>query len=93
MSKIVGNRLKMLRNVKRLSQVEFAKYLGVHVGTYPRWEQGKCLPDTESIIKIADKCEINIDWLLGRTSQLKLTIEKIEDIQKYCSIQEGEKTS
>ena len=66
MSNKVGKRLKMLRNVVRLSQKDFAEYLGVNLRSYEKWERGTRLPALGYIMKIADRLQVSIDWLLGR---------------------------
>lgn len=62
----VGKHLKLIRNVMRLSQKNFAEYLEVSLRSYEKWEQGSRLPDLCSIMKIAEKLNVSIDWLLGR---------------------------
>ncbi|OZV10751.1 hypothetical protein CIW83_18190 [Tissierella sp. P1] len=79
MSNIVGKRLKLLRNVGRFSQKDFANYLGVSIRSYERWEQGLNIPDTNNLIKMADKLNVNIDFVLGRTDILMIHYKYIED--------------
>ena len=81
MSSIVVKRLKKIRNVKKLSQKEFADYLGVSFGAYKKWEYEERTPDIDSLVKIADKLGINADWLLGRTDYITILC-KDEDIKK-----------
>lgn len=80
MSKLVGKRLKMLRNILNFNQKDFANYLGVNPRSYERWEQNRILPDTQNLILIADKLELSIDWLLGRSETFYLINC---DIEKY----------
>ncbi|QUH21114.1 helix-turn-helix domain-containing protein [Alkaliphilus sp. B6464] len=80
MSKLVGKRLKMLRNILNFNQKDFANYLGVNPRSYERWEQNRILPDIHNLLLIADKLELSIDWLLGRTETFYLVNC---DIEKY----------
>ena len=48
------------------SQQAFADALGVHFKTVQYWENGKTIPDLESLILIADKLDVDLDYLTGR---------------------------
>lgn len=48
------------------SQQAFADFLGVHFKTVQYWENGKTIPDLESLILIADKLDVDLDYLTGR---------------------------
>ncbi|MBU5440264.1 helix-turn-helix domain-containing protein [Tissierella sp. MSJ-40] len=82
MSNIVGKRLKIIRNTMKYSQKDFANYLDVSIRSYERWEQGKNISDVNNLIKIADKLNINIDFILGRTDAI-ITYYNYKDIDKY----------
>ena len=60
------NNLKSLRNQKRLSQSEMAKYLCVSQGTYSLWENDKVKIDNESLQNLADFFGVTVDYILGR---------------------------
>lgn len=81
MEEQVGKHLKMIRNVKRFSQKQFSEFLGVSLRSYEKWEQGNRLPDLGSLIKIADRLGVSIDWLVGRTENFYLV--NALDIEKY----------
>lgn len=59
------NRIKELRQSRKITQVELAKYLNVSQGTLSFWEQEKYEPDTKSLKKLADYFGVSIDYLLG----------------------------
>lgn len=82
MQNIVGKRLKIIRNTIGCSQKDFANYLNVSVRSYERWEQGKSIPDILNLIKISDKLNINLDFLVGRTEVI-ITIVSHKDASKY----------
>lgn len=79
----VGKRLKEIRNVKKFSQKEFACYLGVSLRSYEKWESGKRLPDLRNIIKIADKLNVSVDWLLGRDNLFIINYSDIDFLKEY----------
>ncbi|RZI50274.1 helix-turn-helix transcriptional regulator [Aeribacillus composti] len=62
-----GDRLKKLRESKRLSQQQLADKLNINRSTYARYELGQTQPDFETLEKLADFFEVSIDYLLGRT--------------------------
>ena len=51
---VFANRLSAIRKQKKISQAELAEALGVHTGTVSHWENGRQLPDTATMQKIAD---------------------------------------
>lgn len=59
-------RLKELRKIKNVSQVEFAKYMNVAQNTVSRWENGERLMDTETLLRAAEYFDVTADYLLGR---------------------------
>ena len=65
--KIVGKRLKYIRERKHLKQNYVAKKLGVHNSTLNKYESGEREPDLETLHKLAEIYEVSTDYLLGRT--------------------------
>ena len=49
-----GRIIKLLRSNKKMTQIEFAKQLGVSRELVSKWEQGKCIPGHEAIESIGD---------------------------------------
>ena len=62
------NRLKELRNDKKLTQQDIADYLKVGRDTISKWEIGTNSIPEKKIVKIADYFNVSIDYLLGRDS-------------------------
>lgn len=74
-------RLKEIRKIKNISQVEFAKHMNVAQNTVSRWESGDRLMDTETLIKAADFFNVSTDYLLShKTNQAPLKI--IDSLQE-----------
>ncbi len=63
---IFPERLKQLRQKKRLTQQEIADLVHVNRVTYTNWEKGNREPNFEMVLKLADLLEVSLDWLFGR---------------------------
>ncbi|WP_286905872.1 helix-turn-helix domain-containing protein [Clostridium sp. UBA1652] len=61
-----GKRIKSLRQKKGLTQVELGKILNVTDLAVTKWESDASLPNTITLIKIADYFNVSIDYLLCR---------------------------
>ena len=62
---IFQKRFNELRGNK--SQDEFAKFIGVSRATIGFYENGERVPDAITLIKIADACDVDVEFLLGRS--------------------------
>ncbi|MDY3985929.1 helix-turn-helix domain-containing protein [Dysosmobacter sp.] len=66
---IFAQRLKELRNSRRVYQKEMAEYLGITVRGYQCYEAGQNYPDVKGLIALADYFGVTTDYLLGRSDQ------------------------
>lgn len=66
---MIGQRLRLLREEKKLKQLDIAKILGVSRTTYTQYETGKSEPDSEMLNKLADIFNTSVDYILGRTEK------------------------
>ena len=71
------NIFKRLRLSCGLTQVEMAEKLGISRSTIGMYETGAREPDFETLEKIADFFNVDIDYLLGRTDKTTLLQETI----------------
>lgn len=70
---IFGERLKNLRkHTLHKTQKEFAEMLDIPQPTLSAYESGRNKPTIDVVINIAEKCNISIDWLCGRSKTPKL---------------------
>lgn len=60
---------KRLRLASGLTQTEIAEKLGVSKSTISMYENGNREPDFDTLEKIADFFNVDIDYLLGRTEK------------------------
>ena len=64
MSTAFGNRLKKLREAKKLTQKHVAESIGINQKQYQHWERGRARPDFEKIQQLAYFFGIGIEWLV-----------------------------
>jgi len=62
---IFSERLKLLRKTQK--KAVFAVFLGTSPQNYGRYEAGR-IPDAATLERIANRCGVSIDYLLGRDS-------------------------
>jgi len=79
---MIGERIKSLREEKKITQQELAQYLGVSQKTISNYEKEERSPDPETLRKIADYFDVTVDYLLGRSNNRKLTRRDERDIEK-----------
>jgi transcriptional regulator with XRE-family HTH domain len=66
-------RLKELRKSRGISQQRLAIELNTTQNTISRYETGEREADYATLIAIADYFDVSIDYLLGRTSNPKIS--------------------
>lgn len=71
------NIFKRLRSSCGLTQAEMAEKLGISRSTIGMYETGAREPDFETLEKIADFFNVDIDYLLGRTDKTTLLPETV----------------
>lgn len=59
-----------MRLLKGYTQENIAKDLNVSQGTYNNWETGRRIPELQTILKIADYYNIELDYLFGRDVEM-----------------------
>ena len=67
--KIVGQRIKALRNGVNLSQLKIAKMVGVVQSSINRYENGSGDPPFKTLIWYADYFDVSLDYIFGRTDK------------------------
>lgn len=61
----IGQKIKLLRKERNITQEELAEILGVSCQSVSRWELGTCYPDMELLPVLSDFFHITVDSLLG----------------------------
>ena len=66
-----GERLKMARTTKHMSQQALADIIGKSLNTVGLYERGLRQPSLETLCLLADTLEVSCDYLLARTEAKK----------------------
>lgn len=72
--RVIGSRIARVRNVKGMTQDELSSKIGVHKQTVSRWERGERTPNGEELLKLALTLDCSSDFLLGISSELKVSV-------------------
>ena len=64
---IFSQRLRQLREEKKLKQSDMAELMGMKTRNYQRWEYGEIDAPGSSLISLGDYFHVSADYLLGRT--------------------------
>ncbi len=66
---IFSERLIQLRKSKGISQIAFAKEIGISPRTYQDYEYGAREPQVSIFVRIADFYGVSLDYLAGRSNE------------------------
>ena len=64
-----GERLKELRNNKKMTQSELAELTDLHYTQIGRYEKGKTMPSPDVLVKLSDTLSVSIDYLIEGTAE------------------------
>lgn len=80
--------LKSLRNSRNLTQEELAQKLNIGRSRISMYESGQREPDFETTELIADFFNVDVDYLLGRTSKTTILSESVarEELPRFSNI-------
>ena len=78
----LNENIKRMRIARGMSQVEFAKRIGVTKQCVSNWENDNVIPSIEMLIKIADIFNVRTDLLLGRESEEFIDVSGLTDEQR-----------
>lgn len=68
---IFSRRLEKLRCLAGMTQKIFSEKLNLPRAVYASYERGDREPPMKNLIKIADGLNVSLDWLCGRTDEMK----------------------
>lgn len=75
----IGDRIKILRKELKLTQNQFGEKLGIHGRQLARYEAGINIPSIDILTKIADYCEVSLDFLAYGEDKKLAKRSKIND--------------
>ena len=65
--KIIGQRLRNLRQNAKLSQARVAEVVGSRQSAVARYESGEAHVPAEMLVTLADYFDVSLDYIFGRT--------------------------
>ena len=85
---MIAERIKFLRENKKLTQAELSKKLGITRASVNAWELGISVPSTQYLVELARIFEVSTDYLLGMKSTSSINTSGLteDDIQIVYSI-------
>ncbi|MCQ4922963.1 helix-turn-helix domain-containing protein [Tissierella carlieri] len=90
--KNIGERIKKIRKSIKMSQIEFSKKIGISQGTLSEIENGNNNPSIETLIKIKEMTNLDIDEIIyGKNNNKNLEDEEINIINKYRKLDDRDK--
>ncbi len=63
---MVGDRIKLLRSEKNISQDTLAKSISSNQKQISKWERGQIEPNIDMLKKLADYFGVSVDYLIER---------------------------
>ena len=65
----MGTNLKKLRQQKKKTQLQVQMDTGIEQALLSKYESGKRIPPTETLITLADYYNVSMDYIMGRTDK------------------------
>ena len=89
-TKIVANRLKLLRKEKKLTQADMAKLLNVTQNAIFRYESGQNQPSLSTLLFYSEYFNVSIDYIFGKerkisSAQIKKGATEKENIKEFIN--------
>ncbi|MBQ2799925.1 MAG: helix-turn-helix transcriptional regulator [Lachnospiraceae bacterium] len=85
---MVADKIKHMREQKKMTQADLAKHLGITRSSVNAWEMGISVPSTQYVVELALIFNVSTDFLLGvdSTSTLSVTGLNEDDINIVFNI-------
>ena len=78
----LNDNIKRMRIARGMSQVEFARRIGVTKQCVSNWENDNVIPSIEMLTKIADVFNVKTDLLLGRDGEEFIDVSGLTEEQR-----------
>ncbi len=72
----IGSRIAYLRDRRGLTQEELSLALGISRAALSHYEKNRREPDSETLTKVADIFKVSLDYLVGRTDNPNLVMDR-----------------
>ncbi|NQX63556.1 helix-turn-helix transcriptional regulator [Paenibacillus qinlingensis] len=60
----IGSRIKMIRKLNKINQVDFSNRIGISQATLSELEQDKYKPSVDTMLAIVECFDVDVDWIL-----------------------------
>lgn len=87
-----GNIIVTLRNQKKWSQSDLANESGISRVMIGKYERDEAVPSIEAAKKIADACEVTLDYLVGEGQNAPFDKKTLQRIQEIMELEESKRT-
>lgn len=84
---MISERLKAIRDHYSLSQSKIAEKLEVSPRTYTRYESNERQPDAEVLLRLYERLEVNINWLLSGDGYMIVSDKTVNEIIHFNSLE------
>ncbi len=78
---MLNERIRLLREARRITQVELARALSVTKQSVSNWENNNIQPSVEMVEALADYFGVSVDYLLCRDERRFIPAEGLTDEQ------------
>lgn len=85
---MIADRIKDLREKKKMTQSDLAKHLGITRSSVNAWEMGISVPSTQYIVELAHTFNVSTDYLLCVDNSATVSVSGLseEDVQLLYQI-------
>lgn len=80
-----GNRIKLLREEKRIKQEDLAKILSISPSAVGMYERDEREPNDDITLKLADYFNVSTDYLLGKSDIRNPEETKLTDLYMHLA--------
>ena len=74
-----ADRIKQLRECKKLTQAQLARKLGITRASVNAWEMGISVPSTQYVVELAEIFKVSTDYLLRINSTSSLSVAGLSE--------------
>ncbi len=82
----MGNRMKIKRRAKKMSQEEIARAVQISMSFYGNIERGRRIPSIDTLVAIANVLEVGVDYLLAdslTSAEAQHSPEEVRVLTRY----------
>lgn len=77
----MGEKLRVLRTEKKLTQKQVADRIGLAISAVSSYESGTRYPSYETLIKLSRIFHVSTDYLLGLTEKRSIDVTGLDDAE------------